>query len=124
MAGGRTGRTSSKSNNEKNCGKCKKDLNDGTTAMLCEICSKWFHANCTDLDPATIEIISKLKTTHWYCANCNDTAVDVIQQITSLKQLQKSLSTDIINLGGTLIAEIAQVNQRLDTDGSYVHQDR
>ena len=68
------------------CGRCRKMVVRGDEALMCEICSQWFHIKCEKITKAQYKNqASKAKNFHWYCDACDIVHSGIIREVTLLK---------------------------------------
>ena len=85
----------SKNNSINNCGKCKKEVqNVGTNAVICQICSVWFHYPCVGINDKDTSLLQNQQI-YWFCIDCNPAASTLIEQIYQLKAAQETLKSTI-----------------------------
>ena len=88
-------KSASKNNTIQNCGKCKKEVqNIGTNAVICQICSVWFHYPCVGINDKDTSLLQNQQI-YWFCSDCNPAASALIEQIYQLKAAQEALKTTI-----------------------------
>ena len=51
------------------CGTCQKAVANAHKAICCDICNKWIHISCNNLDRKTYIKLQRSNTT-WYCISC------------------------------------------------------
>ena len=51
------------------CGICQKAVANNHKAICCDICNKWIHISCNNLDRKTYIKLQRSNTT-WYCIRC------------------------------------------------------
>ncbi len=80
------------------CGRCRKLVVRGDEAIICDICSQWYHIKCERVTKTQYkQQAAKVKSNfHWFCDTCNIIQTGVIRQMTLLN------------------AEQSQFKQRLD----------
>ena len=84
-----------KNNTIQNCGKCKKEVqNVGTNAVICQICSVWFHYPCVGINDKDTSLLQNQQI-YWFCSECNPAASTIIEQIYHLKTAQEMLKSTI-----------------------------
>jgi hypothetical protein len=55
------------------CGACSRELDEGSSAIECDICEKWICGECLDLSPGEYKLLSKMMqslTCSWSCPAC------------------------------------------------------
>ena len=62
------------------CGECKQKVNEGSNAVECEICVRWFHMDCAGLNSEAIRSLAK-PGIHWFCKNCDEMQIKFGYQI-------------------------------------------
>ncbi len=69
------------------CGRCRKMVVRGDEALMCEICSRWFHIKCEKVTKGQYKNqASKSKSNfHWYCDGCDIVQSGLIREMTLLK---------------------------------------
>ena len=50
------GSTSTDKNEIEECGVCKKQVGDEDQGLECEVCKKWWHSGCVDIEDSEYEI--------------------------------------------------------------------
>ena len=68
-----------KSDDKDTCDKCKNKVEPSHHALLCELCEKWFHIKCVNVNKECYEALKVVSGSHWFCDNCNIRVSDVIQ---------------------------------------------
>src|SRR3989442_1058608 len=69
------------------CKVCDTNIKTEDEGIECEICEKWFHANCEGMSGAEYEFLkAHYKSLHWYCEDCNKSVATTIKLFNSLKQ--------------------------------------
>ena len=51
------------------CGVCKLEINDSDDAVQCDLCDKWNHINCVEINKQKYEKLKK-DLLPWYCPAC------------------------------------------------------
>ena len=105
--GRRRMRSSKVEENDVKCGKCDKFLwakpeeaeeNEAENKNLeCEVCARWFHASCCDIDDPTFTVLQKQQL-HWYCKDCNQAAIELHNKVTVLQKENLELRKDLTTL--------------------------
>lgn len=105
-----------KVNNGGECGKCHVDFGKekgkgANQAMICDLCEKWFHLECTTVPEALYKVISKfeVKAVKWLCEKCDRTFVESAAE---LKKKQESMEKELEKMGG----QMAEMQAKLDED--------
>ena len=51
------------------CGVCMKQVGDEDQGLECEVCKKWWHSGCVDIEDSEYEMLARhcKGTIHWYC---------------------------------------------------------
>ncbi len=82
------------------CGRCRKMVVRGDEALMCEICSQWFHIKCEKVTKAQYKNqASKTKSNfHWYCDACDIVQSGIIREITILKSQQSQFKKKLDEL--------------------------
>ena len=84
------------------CGKCSKEVHDQDESVGCEVCDRWYHYLCSDLDEETFDFLCKTDSEHIFykCEKCpgfsNDSTklVDLIDnQLDQLECMKKELTS-------------------------------
>ena len=87
------------------CGKCLSGVKEGTKALKCDLCLKWYHLKCTSVTSHKYDILQSFSGDNdglmWYCKNCKKEDVDkfallqkAIMDLTSVvEELKKDLKT-------------------------------
>ncbi len=76
------------------CGRCRKMVVRGDEALMCEICSRWFHIKCEKITKAQYKNqSSKTKSNfHWFCDGCDIVQSGLIREMTLLKVDQTKIN--------------------------------
>ena len=61
-----------------NCSRCNKKFKNGDCKIGCELCGKWFHIRCQDVEKTLFEAISDDDQCHWFCKECNKNAPEIL----------------------------------------------
>jgi len=64
------------------CAICNKATGDNWLA--CEVCNKWFHAKCTNINEDDYKVLHDLRTCHWFCETCNSKVGKFISNLIKL----------------------------------------
>ena len=70
------------------CGKdsCTRKVKRNVKALLCEICQRWWHMECAEVEDEDYDLISKRSNgIHWYCSYCNRGSVKILQRIVKME---------------------------------------
>ena len=85
------------------CTDCKKHVSQN--GLLCEICDRWFHANCQKISRTTINFLDKNAKSreqgnkvHWWCTHCGLGAERIIKTLGKIKRSQDALAQKIEQL--------------------------
>ena len=71
------------------CGRCRKLVVRGDEAVMCEICSQWYHIKCEKITKTQYKNqASKSKNFHWYCDACDIVHSGIIREVTLVKVQQ------------------------------------
>lgn len=99
------------------CPCCKKDAEG--TSLNCDLCSKWFHAECVDLDQTSFDVIAKLDQLLWFCPACKPTGkklfvVDkhLCDLEKSFEEMKKDLNTKIELLTELVQTSLQNINEQ------------
>lgn len=78
------------------CGDCSKNVLTSEKAVMCDVCQKWYHTKCQDVQDNTYNFLTDNTdpNIHWYCTKCNEGIAECIQSITKLNIEVKELSKD------------------------------
>ena len=87
---------------EVKCGNCDKYLwekidGDGggeNKNLECEVCMRWFHISCVDVDEQTYEVLQK-QNIHWYCDKCEFASKELHKKVAFLTNENISLRNDL-----------------------------
>lgn len=63
------------------CVKCRNKVETSHHALFCELCEKWFHIKCVNINKECYEALKVVSGSHWFCENCNIKVSDVIQSM-------------------------------------------
>ena len=99
------GRKNSKSVDPKYmCPNCKKQCKDGEKALECEVCVRWFHAECQKVTDTLYEALRQdseagTNMLHWYCdSSCKFFTNKFMQGFQNLRQDIDKISGAVGNL--------------------------
>ena len=100
--------------NNGECGKCHvefgKEKGKANQAMHCDLCSKWYHLECTTVPEALYKAMSKfdVKALKWLCEKCDETFMDSAEE---LKKKQKSMDMELEKMGKQMAEIQAKLNE-------------
>ena len=77
------------------CGECRNKVKEGTDAVECEICVKWYHIDCAGLNAEVINSLAK-PGVHWFCKKCDAMQMKVGYQVLKLEAKLVKLETEIL----------------------------
>jgi len=82
------GSTSTDKNEIEECGICKKQVGEEDQGLECEICKKWWHSGCVDIEDGEYEMLARhcKGTIHWYCPLCNGNTLQIMKLIQELDE--------------------------------------
>ena len=82
------------------CGRCRKMVVRGDEALMCEICSQWFHIKCEKVTKAQYKNqTSKTKSNfHWFCDSCDIVQSGLLREMTLMKAEQAKFKKRLDNL--------------------------
>ena len=83
-----------KSEKKEKCGTCSKVVTETDFAVMCEICSVWFHTKCQDVVDTVYKVLCQHDTLHWYCKQCSKGAEKVLGLISGLQAKADKLEKD------------------------------
>ncbi len=88
------------------CGRCRKMVVRGDEALMCEICSRWFHIKCEKISKTQYKNqASKSKNFHWYCDGCDIVHSGIIREVTLLKVDQNKFKKRLEELEETKVSK-------------------
>ncbi len=88
------------------CGRCRKLVIRGDEALMCEICSRWFHIKCEKISKTQYKNqASKSKNFHWYCDGCDIVHSGIIREVTLLKVDQNKFKKRLEALEETKVSK-------------------
>ena len=102
--------------NEK-CGICNNFVLEEHNGIECEICEKWFHAECVDLESAEYEVLARHTKgyLHWYCHVCNDETSKLMKTVFSIQEKQLKTDSDLQKLSKETGDKFTKVEEDLVT---------
>ena len=119
-----------KSERKEKCGKCNNLVLEDHKGIECEICEKWFHAECEDLESAEYEVLSRHTKgfLHWYCHICNDETSKLMKTVYAMQEKQFKTEMELHKISKdtsdkftrveddllTIKKELSQMNQKLE----------
>ena len=68
-----------------NCGKCKVEVKKKDNAIMCDLCSQWFHAGCGKCSQSLYRVLQEEKEQLWFCQACKS---GVVQNCAEVKRLK------------------------------------
>ena len=79
--------------NQEVCSKCSLIVNDVDPAISCDLCDKWCHLDCSDIDQELYALIDPTdkeppKGIKWFCENCSSAVDKIIKSIKSNKDAE------------------------------------
>ena len=87
---------------------------DGQLAMLCDMCSIWYHEECSGLSKKQLNVIGEIDTCKWFCGWCLDNVDDRLKcvsnnlgmkkDIEDIKRLVTSFNTNKPNFASKVLA--------------------
>jgi len=88
--------TSAKDETTNPCGKCKKNVFNQDHAVECELCDRWYHIKCENIEESVYEAIGKGATgLHWFCNHCNTVALKFVTAISNIEKKQEKMESKI-----------------------------
>ncbi len=104
------------------CKKCENEVTDGDQGIQCELCERWHHLKCTDVDVSVYLAINKANSGgsqfHWFCEECNISVGEMMKGFKELKSkneiLEKGLK-DLKDEVGLLSLKVNENSVALET---------
>ena len=93
--------------NEK-CNKCQNPVKDKDYGLQCEICDKWFHLKCGDMEDEAYKYLSK-ENLHWYCNSCNGGIGKILASLARLQMRQEKMEEIVAELETKFKEDMANV---------------
>jgi hypothetical protein len=84
-----------------NCGSCGALVEDDDKALLCEICERWFHTACEQIDDDTYTMLKKdgaksVAFLHFFCTkSCNQAASKILRGVIRLEKEVEELRSHV-----------------------------
>ena len=85
------------------CKKCDVEVLDGQLAILCDMCSIWFHEECSGLSKKQLNVIGEIDACKWFCGwgldnvderlKCVSNNLGMKKDIEDIKRLVTSFDT-------------------------------
>ena len=92
-----------------NCTKCDEIFTEKTKSVGCDLCSKWFHVNCTNISDSVYRALASAQKTNitllWYCDDCQIAAFPLIREIAALKKENIKIVERLTTLENTSMTE-------------------
>ena len=85
-----------------NCGSCKALVKSKDKAILCGICTCWFHIACQDVTMQLYKVLSSEEGKHvsWFCQICKKGSETLFTHIAKISREQETIKTDVDSLKG------------------------
>ena len=86
------------------CKKCDVKVLDGQLAIMCDMCSIWFHEKCSSLSKNQLNVIGEIDACKWFCGWCLDNVDDRLKCVSNNLEMKKNIE-DIKNLVTSFITK-------------------
>ena len=73
------------------CKKCDVEVLDGQLAMMCDMCSIWFHEECSGLSKKQLNVIGEIDACKWFCGWCLDNVDDRLKCVSNNLGMKKDI---------------------------------
>ena len=83
------------------CKKCKEEVLEGTSGIMCDMCSGWLHGECSGLTKTAINVIGKVAACKWFCGGCLENVNDRLKCVSNNLEIKKDID-DIKRLVNSL----------------------
>jgi len=103
------------------CKECNEKVEVNSKGILCEICEKWFHSGCVDIDDSEYEVLTKHDKgqIHWYCPGCNDKTSEILKILNGLQERTCKTEIELEKIKkevGSVKKEIGIVTKKLEKE--------
>ena len=73
------------------CKKCDVEVLNGLLAIMCDMCSIWFHEDCSSLSLKQLKVIGEIDACKWFCGWCLDNVDDRLKCVFSNLEMKKDI---------------------------------
>ena len=110
------GSTSTDKNEIEECGICKKQVGEEDQGLECEICKKWWHSGCVDIEDGEYEMLARhcKGTIHWYCPLCNGKTLQIMKLIQELDEKITKNKLEFQTINNDIQAKMQTISTVLD----------
>ena len=110
------GSTSTDKNEIEECGICKKQVGEEDQGLECEICKKWWHSGCVDIQDSEYEMLARhcKGTIHWYCPLCNGKTLQMMKLIQELNEKITKNELELQTINNDIQAKMQTISTVLD----------
>ena len=79
-----------------NCGVCDDEVSSKHKALECDLCGKWIHIKCTNVNEKAYKLIREINSCNcssmkWFCPKCDGVASQVLVSLKSVLEKQTKL---------------------------------
>lgn len=114
-AGVSTRNRQSKSEEDEECGICRKKVMEMEKAVVCDVCTTWYHLGCGGVGNELYKAIEKFgyrgtKELPWQCKICRKFAVGLQQEILKMSQRQEKMEKKLKEMEKKLDSSDRKIN--------------
>ena len=102
------------------CYECENPCPPGDkNTFTCNICSKWFHKDCTSVKPSELRIIKESKNINFTCDHCVEKKCQETSDIQKIRemveQIQKGNQTFLDDMRDTISSRVTEaIDERMN----------
>ena len=71
------------------CKKCDVEVLNGQLAIMCDMCSTWFHEECSGLSKKQLNFIREIDACKRFCGWCLDNVADSLKSVSNNLEMKK-----------------------------------
>ena len=112
------------------CKKCDVEVINGQLAIKCDMCSIWFHEECSGSSKKRLNVIGEIDACKWFCGWCLDNVEDRLKCVSNnlemkkdkedIKRLVTSFSTNKLSFASKVLEKPAtSVNETCTDNRKY-----
>ena len=84
---------------KENCIVCKTRVNSGERGIKCDLCRRWYHADCQGVARKDYDLLSKVETkVMWFCVRCDGKMDDISDGFRKMEQKVELVENEIIRI--------------------------
>jgi hypothetical protein len=108
--------STSKTENNSVCIRCKSDVKSSDKGVECEICGLWYHVQCEGMSIEQYQLMLKeeCKNLHWFCNDCESVTLSTGKMIHSLKNRQDAVEAELLKLNKKINKSVQDTEREFD----------